>query len=146
MIVSPSELSARALFAPILVVAAAFLVKGYAATGGGFAAGVVASLGVLLQYFALGFEEAERRLAWVGRAYRLAVAGLVLMAATVLPPVVFGLPPVWHLPAPGEHVTKLGPLELHTALAFETGVALAVSGFVVASVHLIARQSREEVS
>ena len=86
------------------------------------------------------------RLAWVGRAYRLAVAGLVLMAATVLPPVVFGLPPVWHLPRPEEHVTKLGPLELHTALAFETGVALAVCGFVVASVHLIARQSREEVS
>lgn len=146
MTASPAELTARVLLPPILVVAVAFLIKGYAATGGGFSAGVVASLGVLLQYFALGFEAAERRLAWARRAHRLALAGLAVAAATVLWPVAAGRPPVWHLPRPGEHVPKLGPLELHTSLLFEAGVALAVCGFVVAAVHQLARAGREGLS
>lgn len=138
------RLVARLLLAPALVVAIAFLVKGYAASGGGFAAGVVASLGVLLQHFALGDEEVERRLSWTTRTHRLALAGLALAATVALAPTAVGLPPVRHLPRPGAHVVELGPLELHTALLFDLGVALATFGFVVAAVHRIARAETEE--
>lgn len=141
-----TALVARLLLGPTLIVAAAFLVKGYAESGGGFAAGVVASLGVLLQYFALGLGEVERRLPWTVRSHRLALAGLALMAAVVLGPVLADHPLVWHLPRPGSHVVEMGPLELHTALLFEIGVALATFGFVVAAVHRIGAVSWEEDS
>lgn len=134
---------ARVLFPATLVVAAAFLVKGYAESGGGFAAGVVASLGVLLQHFALGREEVERRLPWTDGAHHLALLGVAVMAAVVLGPVLAGHPPASHLPPPGAHVVKLGPLELHTAFLFEIGVALATFGFVVAAVHRIAATTWE---
>ena len=49
-----TRMVARLLLAPVLVVAAAVLVKGYADVGDGFAAGVIAALGVLLQYLAFG--------------------------------------------------------------------------------------------
>lgn len=139
-----TALVARLLLGPTLIVAAALLVKGYAESGGGFAAGVVASLGVLLQYFSLGREEVERRLPWTTRSHRLVLAGLVLMAVVVLGPVLVDHPLAWHLPRPGSQVVKLGPLELHTALLFEIGVALATFGFVVAAVHRLGAASWEE--
>lgn len=139
-----TDLVARLLLGPTLIVAAALLVKGYAESGGGFAAGVVASLGVLLQHFSLGREEVERRLPWTARSHRLALAGLALMAAVVLGPAAVGTPLAWHLPRPDGHVVKLGPLDLHTALLFEIGVALAVFGFVVAAVHRIGAVAWEE--
>jgi multicomponent Na+:H+ antiporter subunit B len=139
-----TRLVARLLLAPALVVAAALLVKGYAASGGGFAAGVVASLGVLLQHVSLGGEELERRLPWTARAHRLALAGLALAAAVALAPAAVGLPPVRHLPRPGSRWIELGPLELHSALLFDLGVALATFGFVVAALHRLARTEPEE--
>lgn len=141
-----TRLVARLLLAPALIVAFALLVKGYAASGGGFAAGVMASLGLLLQHFALGGEEVERRLPWTAWAHRLAFAGLALAAAVALAPAAVGLPPVRHLPRPGAHVVELGPLELHTALLFDLGVALATFGFVVAVVHRLRRPLLRPVS
>ena len=135
---------ARLLLAPVLVVAAALLVKGYSEGGGGFAAGVTASLGVLLQHFALGREEVESRLPWTAHARPVALAGLALAAAVALGPAAAGKPPVWHLPRPGAPATSLGPLELHTAFLFEVGVALATFGFVVAVVHRIAATAWQE--
>ena len=49
-----TQMVARGLLAPTLVVATAILVKGYADVGDGFAAGVVAALGILLQFLAFG--------------------------------------------------------------------------------------------
>lgn len=138
------EQVARALFVPILLVAAGLLVKGYQESGGGFAAGVVASLGVLLQYLALGYERAQRALPWTGTTHRIALCGLAVMAATLLAPVLWGLPPAWHLPRPGEHVVHLGALGLHTTFLFELGIALATFGFVVAAVHRLARSDEDE--
>jgi multisubunit Na+/H+ antiporter MnhB subunit len=134
---SPVALAARVLFAPVLVVAAALLVKGYADGGGGFAAGVVAALGYLLRYVALG-RPAERRMRWPAAAPRLALGGLAVMAACLLLPVFAGRPPAWHLPRPGTEVLSWGLVELHTALLFEAGVAVATFGFVAAAVHSLA--------
>ncbi len=45
---------ARLLLAPLLVLAAAILVKGYTDVGDGFAAGVLAALGVIMYAVAFG--------------------------------------------------------------------------------------------
>lgn len=139
---TPVSLAAHVLFAPSLVVAFALLVKGHAEPGGGFAAGMVASLGTLLQYVGLGTEEVGRRFPWTLRAERLALVGLAVMAATALAPVLGGHPPVWHLPRPGSPVTELGPLALHTTLLFEAGIALATFGFAVCAMQGLAEAQR----
>lgn len=140
----PAVRVARALLAPSLVVAIALLVKGHEATGGGFAAGVVAGLGVLMQHFVLGREAAERTLPWARRADRIAVAGVAIAASTILLPVALGLPPVHHLPATGNAPIELGALALDTTLVFELGVALATFGFVVAAARRLERFGRED--
>ena len=128
---------ARLMLAPILMVALAILVKGYADVGDGFAAGVVASLGLLLQYVALGVEEAERRLPVRGVPY-LALAGLGIALAVAFVPLLRGEPVFTHWPPPGAEVATVGTLELITAVAFDLGVFLLVIGAVVGTVRALA--------
>ena len=129
---------ARLLLAPILVVSAAVLVKGYADVGDGFAAGVIAALGILLQYVAFGRVEAERllpiRLVPAG-----AFAGLLGALVVAFWPVLRGDAVLEHLPAPGAAVTQLGTLELITAVLFDIAVFMLVLGAVVGIIHAIAR-------
>lgn len=136
-----TQVIARLMLAPALMIAAAILVKGYADTGDGFNAGVIASLALLLQYVAFGVEEVERRLPLrhVGLA---AVAGLAISLVVAFNPVVRGEPIFTHSPPPGEDVTKLGTLELITAVAFDIGVFLLVFGAIVGAVRLIALHER----
>ena len=134
---------ARLLLAPVLMVAVAILVKGYADVGDGFAAGVVAALGVLLQYLAFGRAAVERALP-VRRAARLAVGGLLLALAVAFVPALGGGAPLQHAPAPGAHVVKLGSLELIGAVAFDLGVFALVLGMAVATIGLIAGTREEE--
>jgi multisubunit Na+/H+ antiporter MnhB subunit len=134
---------ARLLLAPVLMVAAAILVKGYADVGDGFAAGVVAALGVLLQYLAFGRAAVERTLP-VRRAAQLAVGGLLLAVAVAFLPALAGGAPLQHAPAPGAEVVKLGSLELIGAVAFDVGVFALVLGMAVATIGLIAGARDEE--
>ena len=128
---------ARLSLAPMLVIAAAVLVKGYADVGDGFSAGVIAALAILLQYVAFGRETAERSLP-LARLPAAAFAGLLLALAIALVPVLRGDPPLTQLPAPGAEVAKLGTLELITAVAFDVAVFLLVVGAVVGIIHSIA--------
>jgi multicomponent Na+:H+ antiporter subunit B len=134
---------ARLLLAPVLMVAAAILVKGYADVGDGFAAGVVAALGVLLQYLAFGRAAVERALP-VRRAAQLAVGGLLLALAVAFVPALGGGAPLQHAPAPGAAVVKLGSLELIGAVAFDVGVFALVLGMAVATIGLVAGTREEE--
>lgn len=129
---------ARLLLAPIWMVALAILVKGYADTGDGFSAGVVAALGVLLQYLALGSRQAME-LVPVRYARELALAGLLIALVVTFLPVVRGQPVMTHVPTTGEHVVHLGSLELLTAVLFDVGVFLLVLGFATGVIDLIAR-------
>ncbi len=134
---------ARLLLAPILVVAVAVLVKGYADVGDGFAAGVIAALGILLQYVAFGRAEAERllpiRLVPAG-----AFAGLIGALAVAFWPALRGDALLEHLPPAGAEVTHLGTLELLTAVLFDVAVFLLVLGAVVGIIHAIARVAEGE--
>lgn len=129
---------AKLLFLPIMMVALATLVKGYAETGDGFTAGVIAGLGVLLQFLAFGQREIERILP-VRYAPIVAFGGLVLALLVTFVPVVRGDPILTHYPPPRAKVEHVGSIELLTAVAFDVGVFLLVVGFVVSTLGLIGR-------
>jgi multisubunit Na+/H+ antiporter MnhB subunit len=131
-----TRLVARLLLIPTLLVAAAVLIKGYADVGDGFAAGVIAALGVLLQYVAFGRVAVQRALP-VRWAPQLAIAGLLLALAVAFVPVVAGQAPLQHSPGPGEDVITLGTLELITAVAFDVGVFALVLGMAVATISFV---------
>jgi multicomponent Na+:H+ antiporter subunit B len=138
-----TRMVARLLLVPVLMVAVAFLIKGYVDVGDGFGAGVIAALGVLLQYLAFGRAAVERVLP-VRHAAKLAVAGLLAALAVAFVPTLAGKAPLQHAPGPGAGVVHLGSLELLTAVAFDVGVFALVLGMVVATIHLIAVAGDEE--
>ncbi len=129
---------AKLLLLPTLVAAFALLVKGYTQPGDGFSAGVVAGLGVVLQYLAFGRERAER-LPLVRHAGTVAFVGLLLALLVALAPLSMGDPILTHYPPPGGKVVHLGTLELLTAVLFDVGVFLLVFGFAVGTVGVISR-------
>lgn len=134
---------ARLLLLPTFVTAAAILVKGYAEPGDGFSAGVVAALGVLLQYLAFGREEAQKlpivRYAGVG-----AFVGLLLALSVAVMPLFLGDAVLTHYPPSGAKPIYLGTLEIITAVLFDTGVFLLVFGFVIGSIGMISRAIYQE--
>ncbi|MFN8591590.1 MAG: MnhB domain-containing protein [Thermomicrobiales bacterium] len=133
-----TRFAARLLFAPTLMVAFAVLVKGYATTGDGFAAGVIAALAFVMQFVAFG-ERDVRDLLHTRYAPWVAVSGLALSLALTFIPVARGEAPLTHEPAPGASVVHLGSIELITAFAFDIGVFLLVTGFSVTAISLLAR-------
>jgi multisubunit Na+/H+ antiporter MnhB subunit len=137
-----TRMVARLLLVPVLMVAAAILIKGYVDVGDGFAAGVIAALGILLQYLAFGRAAVQQALP-VRHAAKLAVAGLLLSLVVAFVPVLAGEAPLQHAPAPGAEVVHLGSLELLTAVAFDVGVFALVLGMAVATIDLIVGTSNE---
>ena len=128
---------ARLLLTPVVMVALAVLVKGYVDVGDGFAAGLIAALGVLLQYVAFGRGAVERALP--GRhAPRLAVAGLLVALAVAFVPALRGDAPLEHVPGPGAEVATVGTIELITAVLFDVGVFMLVVGVCVAGIGFLA--------
>lgn len=125
-----TRMVARSLLVPTLVVAVAILVKGYADVGDGFAAGVVASCGLLLQYLAFGRETVEASLP-VRHAPAVAVAGLVIVVATLALPLAFGGTLLQHWPPADAEPIYVGSVELITAVVYDVGIGLVVVGAVM---------------
>lgn len=137
-----TQMVARALLTPTLVVAAAILVKGYADVGDGFAAGIVASLGVLLQYLAFGRDEVEDALP-IRHAPLVALSGLLLSVVVAAAPLLRGDALFTHSPPPGAKPTHVGSLELITAVAFDVGVFLLVLGAASTIISALAAPDEE---
>lgn len=133
----------KLLLLPTLVAAFAILVKGYVEPGDGFSAGVVASLGILIQYVAFGREEAER-LPVVRYAGILAFVGLLLSLSVAVVPLFLGDAVLTHYPPPGAKVPHFGTLEILTAVLFDIGVFLLVFGFAVGAIGMFSRAIAEE--
>lgn len=129
---------ARLLLAPTLITAVAILVKGYAQPGDGFSAGVVAALGILMQYLAFGRYEVERTLPVRGIGV-LSYVGLLIALTVALVPLLLGDPLFTHYPAPGSDVIYIGTIELITAVAFDCGIALLVLGYGTGIISLVSR-------
>jgi multisubunit Na+/H+ antiporter MnhB subunit len=133
------DVIAPRLLGPAVMVAAAIIVKGYTDVGDGFSAGVIVALAIALRYITFGPRRAELSLPILRHAPVVAAAGLLLALAVGFFPVLAGDPPFTHYPGPGEHVVKLGTLELISAVAFDIGVFLVVCGVLVTLVHHLAR-------
>lgn len=129
---------ARLLLVPTMITAAAILIKGYVEPGDGFSAGVIVSLGILMQYLAFGREQVERLLPLRGVGY-LGFIGLLLTLVIAFRPLFFGGPLMTHWPPPDDDVIYFGTLEIITAVAFDIGIFLLVVGYGIGTLSLIAR-------
>ncbi len=131
------------LLGPSVLVAAGLIVKGYAEVGDGFGAGVIVSLAIAVIYVAFGAAGAEGALPALRYAPATAIGGLLLALASGFFPVAFGDPPVTHQPGPGEHVIKIGTLEVFTPLVFDLGIFLLVVGVLTVLLHQLAHREED---
>lgn len=133
------EVIAPRLLGPALMFAAAIIVKGYTDVGDGFSAGVVVTLAIALRYITLGGELTERSLPVLRHAPVVAATGLLISLAVGFAGIVMGDPPFTHYPGPGQDVVTIGTLEIITAVAFDIGLFMLVTGALVTLVHHLAR-------
>ncbi|WP_082363423.1 monovalent cation/H+ antiporter subunit A [Chondromyces crocatus] len=131
---------ATRLLLPLAVLTAVFVfLRGHNSPGGGFIAGLVISLAVLMQYLASGFKWADLRVRPDHHA--LIGWGVLVAALTGLGALVFDVP---FLTSAFGHfeVPVLGELELSTAMVFDIGVSLAVVGAVMLALAQLAAASK----
>jgi multisubunit Na+/H+ antiporter MnhB subunit len=133
-----SKIMARLLLLPTFIIAFGVMFKGYADVGDGFSAGVIAALGIAVQFFVFGPVELQRL--WVVHmAPRGVFIGLLIALLTAFVPAIRGEALFTHRPLPGEEVIHFGTIELITAVAFDIGVFLVVFGFGVGVLASIVR-------
>jgi multicomponent K+:H+ antiporter subunit A len=124
---------------PVIVLLALYLfIRGHDMPGGGFAAGITMSIGLIFQYMALGTRRAENRLRvrpirWIG-------LGFMVTLATGAGAWLFGYPFLtsWfrYLELP-----VFGDVPVATALLFDLGVFLLVVGATALILVALAHQS-----
>ncbi|WP_144183413.1 monovalent cation/H+ antiporter subunit A [Elioraea rosea] len=129
----------RLLF-PVMLVAAAFLLlRGHDLPGGGFSAGMVVAIAIILQYIVGGTEWTEDRLsllrppAWIG-------TGLLLAAGTGVAAWAFGLPFMTSYFSYAD-LPVLGKVPMASALIFDIGVFVLVVGATLLMLIALAHQS-----
>jgi multicomponent K+:H+ antiporter subunit A len=134
----------RALLPLALTVGAYIFLRGHNLPGGGFIAGLVVAIALIMQYMASGYVWANER----ARVDSLAMigAGIAIAGFTGIGSLAFGASFLsssfgyFSLPV-------VGQFELATALAFDLGVFLTVVGVVLLSLSQISRvQQRAERS
>jgi multicomponent K+:H+ antiporter subunit A len=115
----------RLLLPLALTVAVFVLLRGHNLPGGGFIAGLITAVALVMQYLANGVVWTRARLP--RNLNPVIAAGLLLATGTGLASLALGYPFLsstfghWHLPV-------LGDLELASAMAFDLGVYLVVVG------------------
>jgi NADH:ubiquinone oxidoreductase subunit 5 (subunit L)/multisubunit Na+/H+ antiporter MnhA subunit len=111
------------MFVPLNLFSLYIFLRGHNAPGGGFVAGLITALSLVLLSFVLGIDGFRRR--FRVEPIRVAVVGIALAISAALLPLFFGLSPLHHL-----H-TQVGPLPLGTPMLFDAGVFLTVVGVVL---------------
>lgn len=116
---------ARVLLPLALLVSAYIFLRGHNLPGGGFIAGLITSVALILQYVSSGVMWMQQRLGWNYRS--MAALGVVIAALTGLGSLAWGYP---YLTSSFTHVhwPVVGDFELATALLFDLGVYLTVVG------------------
>jgi len=130
---------------PLALVASVYIFwRGHNLPGGGFIAGLVTAIALVLQYMALGQDRAEALLgAGGGRRYtRWIATGLAIAGLTGVGAFVFGRP--FLTSAFGHPVAPvLGELPLATAALFDLGVYVTVVGATLLMVSALGAASKE---
>ncbi len=125
-----------------LAVSAYIFLRGHNLPGGGFIAGLVAAIAILLQYLSQGISFAQGRL----RAdfTRLLGAGLAIATATGLASWIFGFP---FLTSTFAYVTApvVGKFELASAMIFDLGIFLVVVATILIALTELGGLSRREI-
>jgi len=130
---------ARVMLPLALVVAAYVFLRGHNAPGGGFVAGLIVAISLIMQHVAGGTAWAARRMPL--DAHALIGVGVLLAAATGLAAWVFARP---FLTSTHGHfaLSLVGAVEVASATAFDAGVFLAVVGAVMLMLASLARVGR----
>ncbi len=134
--------AARLLLPVALMVGVFLFLRGHNLPGGGFVAGLVFAIAMMLQYLAEGEERtfARQRVPYLA----MMGAGVVTATATGVAAWAFGQPYLtsWH-----GYVTlpPLDKFELATASLFDLGVFLCVLGSVLAMLHTLSRIAKRLV-
>ena len=120
------------------VVAAYFFMRGHNMPGGGFVAGLIFSVGLIVQYLLAGTEWVEPRLRL--QPHRWTAAGLLLAGATGMGAWGFGYPFLTSHTA-HVHLPLVGDFHVPSAFAFDLGVFMAVVGTTMLMLVALAHQS-----
>ena len=126
----------RVLFPLVLVVAAFVFLRGHNEPGGGFIAGLIVAIALIMQYIASGYSWAAHRMRLDSQV--LIGTGVLIAGLTGVVSLIFGWPFLTstytyvHLPIVGE-------FEVASAMSFDLGVFLAVVGVVMLSLAQISR-------
>ncbi len=129
----------RLLFPVMLLVAVFLLLRGHDMPGGGFSAGMVVAIAILVQYMIGGADWTERQLnllrpaAWIG-------AGLLIAAGTGLAAIMFGRPFLTTYFAYAD-LPLIGKVPTASALIFDIGVFALVVGATLLMLVALAHQS-----
>ncbi len=129
----------RVMLAFALVVGAYIFLRGHNEPGGGFIAGLVVSIALIMQYMASGFAWAQRR---AGLDYHNVIGWGVLVAGlTGVGSWLFDYP---FLTSWFDYFTLpiVGTFELASAIAFDVGVFLCVVGSVMLALARLSRVGR----
>ena len=129
----------RALLPLALVVGVYIFLRGHNQPGGGFIAGLVVAIAIIMQYMASGYAWTAERARF--DAHQFLGAGVLIAGLTGLGAFLFGRPFLtgWF---DYFHIPLIGEVELATAILFDLGVFLTVVGTVLLSLAQIARVER----
>ncbi len=122
------EVITRLLFHTLIVISIYLLVAGHNLPGGGFAAGMMTGLALVVRYLVGGRYELDE--AAPVDAGRLIGAGLAIAALSALLPLAFG-GAVLQSAVVDVHLPGLGDLHLVSSAVFDVGVYLVVVGLVL---------------
>ncbi|MFV0411100.1 MAG: monovalent cation/H+ antiporter subunit A [Paracoccus sp. (in: a-proteobacteria)] len=131
---------ATRLILPISLTAGLFIfLRGHNQPGGGFIAGLIVAIALLMQYMASGFAWAQERQRVPFHA--MIGAGVVVAAVTGMAAWLFGMP---FLTSTFGYVKLplIEPFELASAMAFDLGVFLCVVGAVMLALNSLSRIAR----
>lgn len=136
--------AARLLLPLAAMIGLYIFLRGHNLPGGGFIAGLVVSIALVMQYMASGFEWADQRRPI--DAHLLIGMGVIIAALTGLGSLLFGAP--LFTSAFGYFTLPLiGTFELATAMLFDIGVAMTVIGAVMLALaelsHVAQRAEKE---
>ncbi|KGJ13212.1 monovalent cation/H+ antiporter subunit A [Paracoccus sanguinis] len=123
-----------------LVVGLYIFLRGHNAPGGGFIAGLIVSVALVMQYMASGFAWAQER---QNIPYH-ALIGLGALAAGITGAGAWFAGKPFLTSAFGYfHLVGIEPFELATAMGFDTGVFLCVVGAVMLALNSLSRIARQ---
>jgi multicomponent Na+:H+ antiporter subunit A len=122
------DVSVRVVFHAVLLMSLWLLFAGHNRPGGGFVGGLLAGSAITLRYIAGGIGEVRALSRF--RPWTVLGTGILVAAATATVPVLAG-GSVMEVGIATLHLPAIGAAHVSSALAFDTGVYLAVVGMVL---------------